>query len=64
MRTQFGVLFQGAALFDSLTVFENIALPLRERTALSATEIGARVVASLEQLGLTGHDDKYPSQLS
>ncbi len=39
MRTSFGVLFQGSALFDSLTVYENIALPLQERTSLKADEI-------------------------
>ncbi len=63
-RTLFGVLFQGSALFDSLTVFENIALPLRERTKLTAEEIRSRVAATLEQLELTGHEDKFPAQLS
>ena len=60
----FGVLFQGAALFDSLTVFENIALPLRERTKLTGEEIRQRVVATLAQLELAGHGDKFPAQLS
>lgn len=64
LRMLFGVLFQGSALFDSLTVFENIALPLRERTKLSAGEIKIRVAATLEQLELTGHEEKYPAQLS
>lgn len=64
MRMLFGVLFQGSALFDSLTVFENIALPLRERTKLSDAEIRGRVAATLEQLELTGHDEKFPAQLS
>ncbi len=64
LRMRFGVLFQGAALFDSLTVFENIALPLRERTRLSDGEIHSKVSATLEQLELTGHEDKYPAQLS
>lgn len=63
-RMKFGVLFQGSALFDSLNVFENIALPLRERTRLGGAEIHARVSATLEQLGLAGHDDKHPAQLS
>jgi phospholipid/cholesterol/gamma-HCH transport system ATP-binding protein len=63
-RMKFGVLFQGSALFDSLNVFENIALPLRERTKLGGAEIHARVSATLEQLGLAGHEDKYPAQLS
>ena len=64
VRMLFGVLFQGAALFDSLTVFENIALPLRERTKMTAGEIVAKVAVTLEQLELTGHEDKYPAQLS
>jgi len=64
LRLLFGVLFQGSALFDSLTVFENIALPLRERTKLSDKEIHERVASTLEQLELTGHDTKFPAQLS
>ncbi len=64
LRMQFGVLFQGSALFDSLNVFENIALPLRERTKLDEAEIRRRVEETLEQLGLAGHEDKYPAQLS
>jgi phospholipid/cholesterol/gamma-HCH transport system ATP-binding protein len=64
LRTKFGVLFQGSALFDSLTVFENIALPLRERTRLSEGDIHMKVLATLEQLELDGHENKYPAQLS
>lgn len=64
LRMLFGVLFQGSALFDSLTVFENIALPLRERTKLSDQEIRNKVTATLEQLELAGHDEKFPAQLS
>jgi phospholipid/cholesterol/gamma-HCH transport system ATP-binding protein len=64
LRLLFGVLFQGSALFDSLTVFDNIALPLRERTKLSNEEIHNRVAVTLEQLGLTGHESKFPAQLS
>ncbi|OEU46454.1 MAG: ABC transporter ATP-binding protein [Desulfobulbaceae bacterium S3730MH12] len=64
LRTQFGVLFQGSALFDSLTVFENVALPLRERTKKTEEEIGNQVHASLSQFELDGHEDKYPAQLS
>ena len=64
LRTKFGVLFQGAALFDSLTVFENIALPLRERTKLKEAEIRAKVMATLATLDLAGHEEKYPAQLS
>jgi phospholipid/cholesterol/gamma-HCH transport system ATP-binding protein len=64
LRTRFGVLFQGAALFDSMTVFENAALPLRERTGKTEDEIHRQVLETLEQLELTGHDEKYPAQLS
>ncbi|NLZ16563.1 MAG: ATP-binding cassette domain-containing protein [Desulfobulbaceae bacterium] len=64
LRMQFGVLFQGSALFDSLNVFENIALPLRERTKLTEEEIRHKVETTLEQLGLLGHEEKFPAQLS
>ena len=64
VRTNFGVLFQGVALFDSLTVFENIALPLREKTKLSEAEIHAKVMTSLSQFDLQGHEEKFPAQLS
>jgi len=64
LRTQFGVLFQGSALFDSLTVFENVALPLRERTKKNEAEIRAQVLSSLSQFELDGHEEKYPAQLS
>ncbi len=64
LRTRFGVLFQGAALFDSLTVFENVAMPLRERTAKSEEEIRIQVLDSLAGFGLEGHEEKYPAQLS
>ena len=49
IRTQFGVLFQGVALLDSITVFENVALPLRERLFLPAKEVQERVEAALAQ---------------
>ncbi|MFZ5798733.1 MAG: ATP-binding cassette domain-containing protein [Desulfobulbus sp.] len=64
IRTKFGVLFQGSALFDSLTVFENVALPLRERLRLANDEIEQRVMTTLEQLELVGHENKFPAQLS
>ncbi len=64
LRTRFGVLFQGSALFDSLTVYENVALPLRERTKKSEKEIQEQVMATLARLELTGHENKYPAQLS
>ncbi len=64
LRTRFGVLFQGAALFDSLSVFENVAMPLRERTRMADEEIEERVTATLKQLDLMGHENKFPAQLS
>lgn len=64
IRTHFGVLFQGAALLDSITVFDNVALPLRERTRLSAQEIRKRVREKLELVDLVDVDEKYPAQLS
>jgi phospholipid/cholesterol/gamma-HCH transport system ATP-binding protein len=63
-RRRFGVLFQGAALFDSITVFENVAMPLRERTKLSENEIRKRVREKLDMVELEGFEDKYPAQLS
>ena len=64
IRSNFGVVFQGVAPFDSMTVFENVALPLREKTKLTKKEIRKRVMASLEQFGLIGHEEKFPAQLS
>ncbi|MCA1765654.1 MAG: ATP-binding cassette domain-containing protein [Desulfobulbaceae bacterium] len=64
IRSVFGVLFQGSALLDSLNVFDNVALPLRERTRLNRDQIREQVVNTLLQLGLVGHDEKFPAQLS
>ncbi|HMK42703.1 MAG TPA: ATP-binding cassette domain-containing protein [Dissulfurispiraceae bacterium] len=64
IRGKIGVLFQGGALFDSLTTFENIAFPLEERTKLGKADIHARVVLALEDVGLSGMEHKYPSELS
>jgi len=57
-------MFQNNALFDSLTVYENIALPLRQTTHLSKREIIKRVMARAEQAELTDEVGKYPSELS
>jgi phospholipid/cholesterol/gamma-HCH transport system ATP-binding protein len=57
-------LFQGNALFDSLTALENVALPLEQTTALSRSEIRKRSVDALKQLELEDHKDHYPSMLS
>jgi phospholipid/cholesterol/gamma-HCH transport system ATP-binding protein len=64
MRGRLGFLFQGGALFDSETVFENVAFPLRERTKLGEPEIRKRVMDLLEQVDLIGAENKYPAQLS
>ncbi len=64
IKSKFSYMFQGTALFDSMTVYENIALPLSERSRLSTAEIKERVKNKLSQLDLFGIEDKYPSQLS
>lgn len=64
IRANFGVLFQNSALFDSMTVFENVALPLRERTKATEEEIKRIVAEKLDLMELEGSDDKYPAQLS
>ncbi len=64
-RKRFGILFQGAALFDSMNVGENLAFPLRERTPLSETEIQNVIAESLERVGLQEiFKEKMPSELS
>lgn len=57
-------MFQSNALFGSMTVYENIALPLQEKTNLKKAEINRRVMARIEQTELTEAADKYPSELS
>jgi phospholipid/cholesterol/gamma-HCH transport system ATP-binding protein len=64
MRQKFGMVFQYAALLDSLTVFENIAFPLREHTKLGEREIRDQVREKLSILGLEGTDRLFPSELS
>ncbi|MBC8316551.1 MAG: ATP-binding cassette domain-containing protein [Desulfobulbaceae bacterium] len=64
VRRKFGVLFQGGALLDSITVYGNVALPLQERSFLKKDEIDRQVRQMLSQLDLDGHEDKYPAQLS
>jgi phospholipid/cholesterol/gamma-HCH transport system ATP-binding protein len=64
IRTKFGVLFQGAALLDSMTVFDNVAFPLREKTQTSETDIQKKVDERLEQVGLGGMGGKFPAELS
>ncbi len=64
LRKHIGMLFQEGALFDSMTVGENVAFPLQEHTKLSSSEIWARVEAKLAQVDLLESIDKMPSELS
>ncbi|PYU35360.1 MAG: ABC transporter ATP-binding protein [Acidobacteria bacterium] len=64
IRKKLGMSFQGGALFGSLTVGENVALPLREHTKLEDLTIQIIVRLKLEQVGLAGFEDYMPSQLS
>ncbi len=64
LREHIGMLFQGAALFDSLTVSENIAYPLREHLKLTEKEIQGRVAEKLHLVGLSGIEKKMPDELS
>jgi phospholipid/cholesterol/gamma-HCH transport system ATP-binding protein len=64
VRERFGMLFQGGALFDSMTVFDNVAFPLREKTGLSEPEIAAQVQRMLENVGLGEMGYKFPAELS
>jgi phospholipid/cholesterol/gamma-HCH transport system ATP-binding protein len=64
LKMKFSYMFQGTALFDSMTVYENVALPLKEKGRIAFSEIESRVGAKLSQLDLEGIEDKYPSQLS
>ncbi len=60
----FGVLYQGGALWSSLTLRQNVALPLEEHTVLSPREIGELATLKLAQVGLTGFEDYYPAEIS
>lgn len=64
IREKFGMLFQNAALFDSMNVFENVAFPLQEKTKLSKEEIRVRVLAALEDVGLKNVGHKFTDELS
>jgi phospholipid/cholesterol/gamma-HCH transport system ATP-binding protein len=64
VREKFGMLFQAGALFDSMTVAENVAFPLVEKTRLSRQEIAQRVAEKLAAVGLEGAGDKFPAQIS
>jgi phospholipid/cholesterol/gamma-HCH transport system ATP-binding protein len=64
VRRKFGMLFQGAALFDSLTVAENVAFVLRRERKLTEPEITKKVGEALDMLDLGGTQDKKPAELS
>jgi len=64
LRMKMGFVFQGAALFDSLTIAENIGLGLRENTKMHSLDIRSVIEDRLEWVGLVGQGGKYPSQLS
>src|SRR6202795_207775 len=64
IRKQIGMSFQGAALFGSMTVGENVPLPLREHTKLEDSTIEIMLRLKLEQVGLAGFEDYKPSELS
>ncbi len=64
MRMHFGMLFQSSALFDSMTVGENVALPLRKHSNMSEEEIARTVTEKLELVGLTGVQGQYPAEMS
>ncbi|QKK10064.1 MAG: ATP-binding cassette domain-containing protein [Planctomycetota bacterium] len=64
VRKQFGILFQSGALFNSMTIAENVALPLQEHTRLDQDIIDIQVKIKLELVGLREHADLLPSQIS
>ena len=64
IREKFGMLFQNAALFDSMNIFENVAFPLQEKTKLTREEIHTRVLTALEDVGLKNVENKFPDELS
>jgi phospholipid/cholesterol/gamma-HCH transport system ATP-binding protein len=64
LHRKMGVLFQNGALFDSLTVYENLAFPLRERTKKRPAEIREAITRALALVGLSGTEDEFPAALS
>ena len=64
IRRRFGVLFQEAALFDSLSVEENVAFPLREHLKISEKETADKVEEKLAEVGMSYHKHKFPGELS
>jgi phospholipid/cholesterol/gamma-HCH transport system ATP-binding protein len=64
IRQKFGVVFQSSALFDSLTVYGNVAFPVKEKTKLTRKEVREKVIRALEIVGLKGMGKKYPAEIS
>ena len=64
VRSKISMVFQFGALFDSMTVGENIALGLNKMTDLNNPEIRERILETLEEVGMEGSEDKYPGELS
>ena len=64
VRAKFGMVFQGAALFDSMTVAENVAFPLERKRQFTPAEIARRVAIALEMVDLPGTERKKPAELS
>lgn len=64
IRKKVAYVFQDGALFDSLTVYDNLAYPLREHTKLSESQISDKIHEKLDEFGLSGNDHVYPAELS
>lgn len=64
VRKQVAYAFQGGALFDSMSVYDNLAYPLREHTKLTESEISKKIKEQLEEFGLQGNERLYPANLS
>jgi phospholipid/cholesterol/gamma-HCH transport system ATP-binding protein len=64
LRSRIGYVFQSGALFDSDTVFDNVAFPLREKTRWSESKIRCKILEELDLVGLKDAEGKYPAQLS
>lgn len=64
VRRKVAYVFQGGALFDSMTVYENLAYPLREHMRLPETEVRHRILSQLAEFGLAGAESVYPGNLS
>jgi phospholipid/cholesterol/gamma-HCH transport system ATP-binding protein len=64
IREKIGMLFQGGALFDSMTVYENLAFPLQEKSNLTHEEIEEKIIERLSLVDMEDSSDKYPAELS